>query len=46
VPLCALMLMLAALSAVRASLYGPESDSLPLEPSGRRGPLEVMPVTR
>jgi len=46
VPLCALMLMLAALSAVRASLQGPGGDSLPLEPSGRRGPLEVMPVTR
>lgn len=46
VPLCALMLMLAALSAVRASLQNPGGDSLPLEASGRRAPLEVMPVTR
>lgn len=46
VPLCALMLMLAALSAVRASLQSPGGDSVPVEPSGRRAPLEVMPVTR
>ena len=46
VPLCALMLMLAALSAVRASLQSPNGDSVPVEPSGRRAPLEVMPVTR
>jgi len=46
VPLCSLMLMLAALSAVRASLHGPKSEPPALEPSGRRTPLEVMPVTR
>ena len=45
VPLCSLMLMLAALSAVRASLQAPKNDARP-EPSGRRAPLEVMPVTR
>jgi hypothetical protein len=45
VPLCSLMLMLAALSAVRASLQTPKNEA-PLEPSGRRAPLEVMPVTR
>jgi hypothetical protein len=45
VPLCSLMLMLAALSAVRASLQTPKRDSSN-EPSGRRAPLEVMPVTR
>jgi hypothetical protein len=46
VPLCSLMLMLAALSAVRASLQTPKRDSASNEPSGRRAPLEVMPVTR
>jgi hypothetical protein len=46
VPLCSLMLMLAALSAVRASLQAPRNDSVRIEPSGRRAPLEVMPVTR
>jgi hypothetical protein len=46
VPLCSLMLMLAALSAVRASLQMPKSDSASNEPLGRRAPLEVMPVTR
>jgi hypothetical protein len=46
VPLCSLMLMLAALSAVRASLHGPKSEPPAIEPSGRRAPLEVMPVTR
>jgi hypothetical protein len=46
VPLCSLMLMLAALSAVRASLQTPRNDSARIEPSGRRAPLEVMPVTR
>jgi hypothetical protein len=45
VPLCSLMLMLAALSAVRASLQAPENEA-PIEPSGRRAPLEVMRVTR
>lgn len=45
VPLCSLMLMLAALSAVRASLQTPKNDAPP-EPLGRRAPLEVMPVTR
>jgi hypothetical protein len=45
VPLCSLMLMLAALSAVRASLQTPKNEAR-LEPSGRRAPLEVMPVTR
>jgi hypothetical protein len=45
VPLCSLMLMLAALSAVRASLQVPKSDA-PIAASGRRAPLEVMPVTR
>jgi hypothetical protein len=46
VPLCSLMMMLAALSAVRASLQKPKSDPWRIEPSGRRAPLEVMPVTR
>jgi hypothetical protein len=46
VPLCSLMLMLAALSAVRASLQNPKSEPWAIEPSGRRAPLEVMPVTR
>jgi hypothetical protein len=46
VPLCSLMLMLAALSAVRASLQTPKRDSAAAEPLGRRAPLEVMPVTR
>jgi hypothetical protein len=46
VPLCSLMLMLAALSAVRASLQTPRSEPQRIEPSGRRAPLEVMPVTR
>lgn len=45
VPLCALMLILAALSAVRASLQSVRPDA-PSEPSGRRAPLEVMPATR
>jgi hypothetical protein len=45
VPLCSLMLMLAALSAVRASLQTPKPH-VPNEPTGRRAPLEVMPVTR
>jgi hypothetical protein len=45
VPLCSLMLMLAALSAVRASLQAPKSEAS-IMPSGRRAPLEVMPVTR
>lgn len=45
VPLCSLMLMLAALSAVRASLQVPKKDA-PIEPPGRRAPLEVMSVTR
>jgi hypothetical protein len=45
VPLCSLMLMLAALSAVRASLQAPRNDA-PIAASGRRAPLEVMPVTR
>jgi hypothetical protein len=46
VPLCSLMLMLAALSVVRASLQTPKRDSSSNEPSGRRAPLEVMPATR
>lgn len=46
VPLCALMLMLAALSAVRASLQSPGAEVVAPEPSGRRAPLEVMPATR
>jgi len=46
VPLCSLMLMLAALSAVRASLQIPRREPRRIEPSGRRAPLEVMPVTR
>jgi hypothetical protein len=46
VPLCSLMLMLAALSAVRASLQTPRREPQRIEPSGRRRPLEVMPVTR
>jgi hypothetical protein len=46
VPLCSLMLMLAALSAVRASLQTPPPEPRRIEPSGRRAPLEVMPVTR
>jgi len=46
VPLCGLMLMLAALSAVRASLEPIRpSETLP-EPSGRRASLEVVPATR
>lgn len=46
VPLCSLMLMLAALSAVRASLEPIRpSETLP-EPSGRRASLEVVPATR
>jgi hypothetical protein len=46
VPLCALMLMLAALSAVRASLQSVEPDTSAREPPGRRAPLEVIPATR
>jgi len=46
VPLCALMLMLAALSAVRASLQSVEPDASTREPPGRRAPLEVIPATR
>lgn len=46
VPLCALMLILAALSAVRASLQSVRPDEAPPEPSGRRAPLEVIPATR
>lgn len=46
VPLCSLMLMLAALSAVRSSLQASPNDSPVNEPTGRRAPLEVMPVTR
>lgn len=46
VPLCSLMLMLAALSAVRASLLSPAADPMRIEPSGRRAQLEVMPATR
>lgn len=45
VPLCSLMLMLAALSAVRASLQAPKNEA-PIAPVGRRARLEVMPVTR
>jgi hypothetical protein len=46
VPLCSLMLILAALSAVRASLQSVRPDEARPEPSGRRAPLEVMPATR
>ncbi|HKO92667.1 MAG TPA: hypothetical protein VJU61_16040 [Polyangiaceae bacterium] len=46
VPSCALMLMLAALCAVRASLQPVRPHEAQLEPSGRRAPLEVVPVTR
>lgn len=46
VPSCALMLMLAALCAVRASLQPVRPHEPPLEPPGRRAPLEVVPVTR
>ncbi len=46
VPLCALMLMLAALSAVRASLQTLRPGDIAREPSGRRAPLEVMSATR
>jgi hypothetical protein len=46
VPSCALMLMLAALCAVRASLQPVRPHEAPLEPSGRRAALEVVPVTR
>jgi hypothetical protein len=46
VPLCSLMLMLAALSAVRASLQTPKADATSNEPLGRRAALEVMPATR
>jgi hypothetical protein len=46
VPLCAMMLMLAALSGVRASLQSTRPGALGREPSGRRAPLEVVPVTR
>jgi len=46
VPSCALMLMLSALCAVRASLQPVRPHEAPLEPSGRRAALEVVPVTR
>ena len=46
VPLCSLMLMLAALSAVRASLQSVGPGGAPHEPPGRRAPLEVIPATR
>lgn len=46
VPLCSLMLMLAALSAVRASLELFRPNDVPAEPSGRRASLEVVPATR
>ena len=46
VPSCALMLMLAALCAVRASLQPVRPHEAALEPSGRRAALEVVPVTR
>ena len=46
VPLCALMLMLASLSAVRASFQTLRPGDIAREPSGRRAPLEVMSATR
>jgi hypothetical protein len=46
VPLCALMLMLSALAAVKASLQSAGPGELELEPPGRRAPLEVVPATR
>jgi hypothetical protein len=46
VPLCALMLILAALAAVRASIESIRADQGAPEPSGRGAPLEVMPATR
>jgi len=46
VPLCSLMLMLAALSAVRASLDPFRPSETRPEPSGRRASLEVVPATR
>jgi hypothetical protein len=46
VPSCALMLMLASLCAVRASLQPVRPHEAALEPSGRRAALEVVPVTR
>lgn len=46
VPACALLLMLAALCAVRASLEPVSPEEAAVEPSGRRAPLEVVPATR
>lgn len=46
VPLCALMLMLSALSAVRASLEPEEPSQIAAESSGRRASLEVVAATR
>jgi hypothetical protein len=46
VPLCSLMLILASLAAVRASLESPRPGDVEPEPSGRGAPLEVMPATR
>lgn len=46
VPLCALMLMLAALSAVSASLQSHRPNPALSEPPGRRAALEVVPATR
>jgi hypothetical protein len=46
VPACALLLMLAALCAVRASLEPISPEEVAVEPSGRRAPLEVVPATR
>jgi hypothetical protein len=46
VPVCALMLMLAALSAVAASLTPPPSSRPPRQSPDDGAPLEVMPATR
>jgi hypothetical protein len=46
VPSCALMLILASLCAVRASLQPVRPHGAVAQPAGRRASLEVVPVTR
>lgn len=46
VPLCALMLMLSAFSAVKASLQSAWPGDASAEPPGHRAQLEVVPATR